>query len=469
MAYFQAKAFQSVEASAFARAKKLADLAIKTNTNDSGNPTAAGYQQAVSILSPYINSSKEKDAIDAQRLIAGYSNSLDKLTTKERNQNETVSAFKLQEQDAYFTSADGDYGSFRNPGDIVDATSESLDGLVLAVSNAIDVRNANDESTDALEGYLRELTDRANAMRDLSTKYNTGQLGQGQTLDGFGYFVDTNPLDGTIRRAAVLPVGMLPSGIGEGYKRLEATSQLGSGLLPVYAPATQDERGEYVSRIGDAVWSGISSDGALRKNKASKGSTYLFQDGGFNLNDSTKFQLNKTKVGNGSFVSGAIGRDADGNIVEGTFYRGTDGKLYKVNADTFEKFKSDPILGQKVNNYIPRVSPTDAKSLLQEAVDLPDDRISRESKITGLQNQAAAAQAESDRLNNLGFFGQLKEGFSIMNERAKTAQTQRQAEFFAAKNRQSPPEAAPVGTEAPNIIESGKKFFQKVGSFFSGK
>ena len=47
-------------------------------------------------------------------------------------------------------------------------------------------------------------------MRDLRSKFERGELGEGQMLDGFGYYVDTNPLDGSIRGAALLPVGLAP-------------------------------------------------------------------------------------------------------------------------------------------------------------------------------------------------------------------------------------------------------------------
>ena len=285
---FAKRTLQKIADTGFARAKKLADLAIKTNTDSSGSPTTRGYELALSYLQPFTGSINEAEALDAQRLIAGYGNSLDKLSSKKRDQSETVAAFKLQELDSYFTTFDGDIGSFRNPADLIDTTSEALDGLVLGVINAIDEKQANSDSTDALYSYLNDLNKRADSMRDLRNKFQNGEL-NGKTLDGFGYYVDTNPLDGNIRGAALIPVGMAPDGLTSGYRRLEATSNVGGALLPVYAPAQQDALGEYVARVGDATWSG-SGSGALQA-KDAKTSKALFGEGGFNISDNSVFRV----------------------------------------------------------------------------------------------------------------------------------------------------------------------------------
>ena len=142
MSAFAKSRFQTVGDTGFARAKKLAALAIKTNTDAAGNPTARGYELAMSYLQPYIDSDRETDALSAQTLIAGYGNSLDKLSAKQRNQAETVAAFKLQELDSYFTSFDGEMGGFRDPVGLIGVTSEALDSLVLGVINAIDEKEA---------------------------------------------------------------------------------------------------------------------------------------------------------------------------------------------------------------------------------------------------------------------------------------------------------------------------------------
>lgn len=472
------RALQTVGDSGFGRAKKLADLTLKTNTDASGGYTAAGYEQAISILQPFIGSGKESEALDAQRLIASYSNNLTKIQSKQKDQNETVAAFKLQENDAYFTSFDGDVGGFRNPGDLVNASSQALDNLVLGVINAIDEKEVNGDSTDSLYTYLNELQKRADTMRDLNNRYENGELGDGQVLDGFGYYVDTNPIDGSIRGAALLPVGQTPEGITAGYRRLDATTKLGGSNLPVYAPAQRDSTGQYVSRIGGNTWSG-TGDGALSSDKGS------WSEGSFNISDSTLYPVKTSKIDKGQFGIGLIGRDEQGNPVEGMFYRGVDDKLYSVDNQTLEGFRQDPILAAKLDGYIPRFSPTEMKDLSSQAVPFTTDRLGRESKIAGFQSEAAIAQAEADKWQNMGFFQKVNEGFKSLTGGLDVGGAVKEAaiqatpvaggvvnagraiekanSFFANRtNKPNTPDEAPA-SGGNDIIEKGKSFFRKVG------
>lgn len=449
---------QDIQDSGFARAKKLAALTIKTNTFN-GKVSSRGYEQAMNILAPYTSSSKEMEALDAQNLVASYGNKLDKLSKKERDQNETVSSFKMQEMDSYFTSFDGDIGSFRKPTDLIGTTSESLDQLVLGVINAIDDKQANDESTDALYGYLDDLQKRADTMRDLKNRHENGELGEGQALDGFGYYVDTNPLDGSIRRAALLPVGIAPEGLTGGFKRLGATTRIGGALLPVYAPATRDSYGEYKAKVGDAVWSG-TGDAALNADKAGN-SKYLFEEGGFDISNVNTFRTSKSGISKGSFGKGLTGSDVDGKPVETIFYRGNDGKLYNVDQSTVERFKQDPILKSKLEGYVQQFSPTEIRNIAKEAITLPDDRIGKESRIAGFQSQAESAQTESDKLQNMGFFKKLWTGLKGTTEDLLSKKaTQPTTSFFGSKNIPTKPEI-PMGGSTPDIVEGGKEFFRQ--------
>ena len=459
MAFKTQRVLTRIQNSGFARAKKLADLAIKTNVDGNGRPTSRGYEQAISYLQPYLGSGNQNEAIDAQRLIAGYSNSFTKLDKKQKDQTETVAAFKLQEMDAYFSSFDGDVSSFRKPADLISATSESLDNLVLGVINAIDEKQANNDSTDALYSYLNDINKRADSLRDLKNKFESGQL-TGQTLDGFGYYVDTNPLDGSVRAAALLPAGLAPDGLVSGYRRLEATANVGGAMLPVYAPVQQDAMGEYTAKIGDAVWAGTGS-GALQARDAKK-SKNLFAEGGFDITDPMTFPVRQNTIEKGSFGKGFIGRDRDGNPVESVFYRGANSKLYKVDQSTLEQFKKDPILKSKLDGYVTQFSPTEIKELSRDAIPFTEDRTAFESKIAGFQQESAVFQQEADRIDSLGFFGKVKEGLKTMFGGGQNPPASTPApSFFANKNVPNKPEEAPTGGSAENIIDSGNSFFRK--------
>jgi len=452
------RALQSIADTGFTRAQKLADLSIKINTDSSGGATKRGYEQAIGYLQPYIDSGKKNEAIDAQRAIAGYNNSLDKLNSKERDQNETVAAFKLQEYDSYFTSFDGDTGGFRDPSSLIGTTSDSLDSLVLGVINAIDDKQAKGDSTDQLYGYLNDLNKRADIMRDLRNRFEKGQL-TGQTLDGFGYYVDTNPLDGSVRAAALIPAGIAPADVTKGFHRLEATTNVGGALLPVYAPAQQNALGEYTARVGDATWNG-TGQGTLQASNASQ-SKNLFQEGGFSISDGAVFPVRSSSLDKGAFGRGFIGRDSNGNPVESIFYRGVDNKLYSVDQATLDSFQKDPQLSKKLDGYVTQFSPTETKNLMKDATPFAPDRIGRESKISGLQTQADAAQAEADRMQGMGFFEKLKSGFTAPSSQTPAIPEEPKASFFDNKNNPTKPQEPTISNSAPDIVEQGKSFFRK--------
>lgn len=475
------RALVRINDSGYTRAKKLATLALRTNVDGKGNTTAQGYQSAIATLSPYLQSQNSKEALDAQVVLAGYNNSLTKTTNQKRDQNEAVSSYKLQEADAYFTKFDGDIGSFRNPTDLIDTTSKSLDTLLVSVIDTIQNKKADGESTDALYAYYNDLAKRASDMRELSNKFQKGELPAGQALDGYGYYVNTDPITGQVRGAALIPVNNPPAGLTDGYKRLDATSKVGESVLPVYAPAQKTSDGSYVARVGTNTWSG-SDSGALagEKNAAN------FTDGKFSIKDTNAFPLATTNIDKGSFVKGYSGKDAEGNPVETIYYKGQDNKLYSVDQNTIDTFKKDPLLANKLSGYVQQLSPSEINDLKGTAQPFTPDRIGYESKITSMNQQTAAAQAEADRLNPTGFFDKAKLiGGEIMDS-LKTKNGGRNLlsapatdggtpapdttptnSFFNRKNAPNKPDSAPTGANAQSIIDSGKAIFSGAKSFFN--
>jgi hypothetical protein len=89
--------------------------------------------------------------------------------------------------------------------------------------------------------------------------------------------------------------------------------------------------------------------------------------------------------------------------------------------------------------------------------------------MTSIQTEADKANAEASRLENMGFFGQVKEGLSALGERGKQSTEEAKTTFFENKNVPNKPDEPIVGKSVPDIIESGKQFFRNVGGFFSKK
>jgi hypothetical protein len=189
---------------------------------------------------------------------------------------------------------------------------------------------------------------------------------------------------------------------------------LWGGALPVYAPTTQNALGEYVAKVGGAEWVGTGS-GALTVSKKS-GDSAIFKPNGFNIKDNTQFPTQSNDIGKGEFVRGFAGYDEAGNSVEAVLYRGVDGKFYSVDDKTMESFSSDPLLSNKLNGYVKRMSPSEMRVLSQQAQPMGEGFAGREGRVANAQSNLSVAQGEKSRLQSLGFFGQVKEGLKQMGE-----------------------------------------------------
>lgn len=438
------------------QAKKLADLYIKSHTNDAGDVVDPNvYQYAIdTYLAPFAGQ------VDADRAIATYANKVKDISSKARTLEDTVAGFKRQELDSWFNNVDGDVG-FRNPEVLAMNTSQALDNVLVQVLNAIDERRASNQSIDSLVTYADTLAQRADSMRDLSNKLVSGQLPSDQALDGYGYFVDTNPLDGSVRGAALVPVNNAPEDITKGMRRVEANAPLGTGKVPVYLPAQQDESGYWVAQIGSNKFSG-SGTGALMGDKTD------FEKDNFNINDNTRYPVKTTTLNPGDFGRIPLGaRDESGKPIDSIIYKGFDNKLYNLdNPDVYAAVKGDQFLGKKLDGYVTRLSPLEAQDVRTQVQPLSTDVVARSSKIMNLQSEAATARAEADRLENRGFFEKVGSGLAEEAGQVKKAVTG----FFSSRVNK------PAGQERDNqssggqsvgekVINAGKGFFKKINPF----
>lgn len=481
MATLQARAFKTVQGgSGFARAKKLADLAIEKSTDESGKTTAQGLQQAIAMLEPFMSSSNE--GIDAQRIVADYGNKLRGIKAKELEQNETVSSFQRQEDALYFVRDDD---SFRDPSVLISDTSVALDSLILSVHDAIDEGRAQNKDVDGLLGYLDKLNKRGDAMRDLREKAENGMLGNGQSLNGFGYYVDTDPMTGDVRGAAIVPTDNAPDGVVSGFKRLGTTANVRGALLPVYAPAQKDANGKYVSKVGETTWSGSDSK-ALAANETGRFESFV-SDGGFTLSDKNSFPIKEKTLSADSFGTGIIGRDVDGMPVHGLVYKSRDNNVYQIDDETRKKMEADPVMGSKLNGYIPRFSPEEFKQVIKTAKPFDDEIFAKESAIATMRNQTARMAsdlAKDDGRMSIfkdaaGYIGsKLRAGAQALDSSfqqsiATPSVVQRNPETRRVERVRNTPnkpdEASGVGNSGADIVDSGSGFFRKAANFFTRK
>ena len=118
--------------SAVVRAKRLADLYLKQHTNSAGDVTDPEVYRYVTenILAPY------EDDLTVQQKIATYQNNVKDLNAKNFAQDNTLSVFRQNVQEALYLRGE----TIRKPGDMALASSTALDNIVnsldLAIANA---------------------------------------------------------------------------------------------------------------------------------------------------------------------------------------------------------------------------------------------------------------------------------------------------------------------------------------------
>lgn len=426
--------------SAFTLAKKRAALALKLNTDAEGNPTAKSYQTAAAFIAPFADSSDPEDAADANGILAGYQNENTAINAARQRQLRSLGDFKRREYDSYFSSSDLDVATFRNAGVLALNTSEELDSIVLDLVGTINSDRENGHETDELEGFLEKVTQRADAMRDFANKVQTGELGQGEFVGNFGYYVDADPDTGKVRGAAILPVNLKPDGIGEGYDRAPVTTTINGAVLPVYMPVGQDVQGRKVMRAGTFTWAKEGNepfdadDAKTRKQFGAEGS--------FSLDDRNTFSVADNSRPKGTFAKAVTGFDENGNPVYKSMFYGKDGKKYLLKPEDFASLSADPVLGPKANGYIPSMSPGQFSAESVDALPFSQDVSASENKMF-----------HNERKNSLLAENGVPVGYS-RNKPPIGGNVNDNV------NRQNVPDEAPVGG-IKGIIEKGKSFFRK--------
>jgi len=444
MGTFQAKAFQVVGSNAFTRAKKLADLYLKTNVDGKGDPLSRGYEQAIEALQSF-TLEEGNVGIDAQRLVADYANKLTKLSEKKSRMSRNLGQLKLDEREIYFVNANGGRQDIiRDVPQIVSNIAESLTSHKLAVENAIENAIENNESTSDLQNYLMELDGRYRQMTELYNDSVNGELNQGELRNDYGVFVDADQGDGSVNSVGIVPIGNLPPGISKSdFKRVDSSSNYGGVFLPTYSKFTTDGLGTHKARIGSKVWSGTGDLELSYDKRNSVEKEFKNKPGDFNLGGTSLMQ---NPLRPGTFSKSYVGVDENGNPAEKLFYVGQDNKLYNVEDKSV--FGNDSLIAKDIKNAT-IIDPSFAKSLLQSE-NIEPLRMTPMTKSVDITQSTPAPQEEPS------FFGKMRKAITPKRET-----------FFESKNIPTKPEEPTVGTSTPDIVEQGKSIFRKVGGFFN--
>lgn len=432
----------------FAKAKKIAELYVSTNTNDAGvvkNPEV--YQSVIeNILKPYAGT------VDGQNLIASYINKSKKLTTANNKSETTVAALKEKEYASWYVDDDsaGDT-SFRNPAWVAQVTSESLDMIVAETSLAIIQARDNNESTAELNQYLNGLITRSDRMRSVSGSLNDGVEA---SLDGYGYFVDSDPNTGEIRGASFMPTDQDFGGLATNKKRTNSTITVGNKSVPVYLPFVTDDQGIEKSQLGGVTY---EYDG-----------TNLYASGqeSLALSDRNAYQGAISKIQLGQVYQTFNGKvNIDGSFKRDYVYVGNDNTIYKFGDDNLEgqKFLKSMREAGNLGENVLRLNPADVADFPTQPLPSDTSNLSysegRSNTISRYQREGAALQAESDRLQSLSPIGEVVEGAGELVSKGVSAVKG----FFSRKNvpakQEEPGQSISGQSSGVDVVDSGRSFF----------
>jgi len=427
---FSQSNFKRVEGSGAARAKKLADLYIKNHTTGNKVDDPAVYQYVNdNYLAPYM------DDLGVQQKMADYLNKAELLASTKQQIAGSLAALKLKEQGAWYVDEDEAGGStFRSPLNVARATSESLDRLVAESVLAGNEQRKLGKDASEIDNYLFDLNRKADRMRSVVTQIENGQTGE---LDGYGYYVDSDPNTGTIRGATFAPTDIEVDDISTNKTRTDSTIKISGADIPVYLNSIKNSSGQLVSKFGDTTYQGDT-------NLLSGGEKSVL------LADPSKYKFDGTFLDRGKVYQSFTGETyQDGSPKKKLFYRGFDDKVYSFNDDDqqgkalIESLKS---VGGVNIDHIPRINPFTATRIVANPLSSSTrNEGALAAKIIPAQQNAEVSQKESDRLNSMGSFGLIGEGIKS---------------FFGNKNTPNKPDVAPVRT-SEDMVDSGQGFFRK--------
>ena len=335
-------------ASGVTMAKKLADLYVSSHTNEAGNVVdPAVYQHAIeTYLLPYAGN------IDADNAIANYTNSMKKIANKHATSKQAVGNFKLQERDIFFVTPSS---SYREDilGDLPTMVSQITDELALhnlEILRAIDTAEANGDNTHELESYLIQSQTRLNKMMELNNDVLTGSVNQGELFNEIGIFIDADQDDGSVRGIGVLPIdGMegLPGLNKDDFRRIEASTDLGGGFLPVFGTYGQNQWGEWQVNINGNKWSGTGNQPLQFEGRESVNPNLDAEDGAFSISN---LQMKTPGIQANRFFRGYTGFDENNNPKEQYYYADAQGMVYSVSDEDVASLRNDPTQSSFIRN-----------------------------------------------------------------------------------------------------------------------
>ncbi len=437
----------STSGSGATEALRLYNRAVAQSAGESGlieNPDI--FREArQKYLEPYA------DDIRVSTKMAESVNEENRLRDKINDVNLASSVFK--------ESVDGmirDYAKsyYQNPQNLILTTAYVYNTAVDELADEIENRRASGQSVGELQSLLTNYSRKADSMTRLARQTLAGKP---QNPNAYGWFIRTNPDDGSIIDIALDVVDSIER--QSGYKRTNSMY----GNVPVWTNTVTDENGKEVARIGSNKFEleKDSDTGAeILKNTAKQWGRYFksLLPGGEKPSEAKEAvrTLNLGAIQFGDVLNlpqGSIAKDASGRY----YYYGSDG-VYKANKkEDLEKFLN--FSGVPASDVDARAYPISRNEVQSFGSFTNEDGTSRiiDDKLLG----GISAKA-TNQVNLLPPVEQrAREAFSAApNPGNAPAPENQPAPFQVPRKSPGVKEPAQVGKQSTNdfLKESGKQF-----------
>lgn len=348
------------------------NLLVEEGKDQTGNLTDPNiYREARKILEPYA------DNTQVQLKIADSVNDENRLRERLEDVQFSVNEYKRIEQEALKNNAKSFYTT---PSALIAANSYTYNAIVDELENEVAERRASGLPVGELLGMLNTYQDKARS----STRLTRLKLeGNEQFNKAWGWFVKTNPEDGSIISMEIAPVD------GSDKKGQYSITNGEYDGIPIWANTYKDEDGNTVARVGANRFEDDDGELKLKDRRVFGRWVKSLLPGGEKPGDvgrNTK-QVNFNSVGFSDVANlpkGSVTNDSSGNF----YFYGDDGRVYKAEDErTLKEYMTQT--GKQVPESIFDISFPVTSEEVRGYGNFSEDRIINENFLGGLKDQQA--------------------------------------------------------------------------------
>jgi hypothetical protein len=442
----------------FTIAQDRAQLAIKKAIR--AGDKAKGLEEAMTHILPWIEQGTIKERLDAETLYEGYNTELTTIKEKSRESNRSKGEYELALNSMYKVDQDD---AMRSPAAVINEITSDFDFISGRLRDEINFKTEKGDDATALQLLLDEHSSTVESLRAMQRDVLGGSVkldvnGKPTMLDGFGFLVEPDPIDGSIVSTSLLPQSKLA-----GKGRTSVSVPLGSSAaIPVYGTIKQDQQTKYV-QLGDARFyppksvfsSNTDVSGKIFSPSTENTVKFSEEPGAFSLTPEL-FKKRERGLKPRQIVYANLGVDEEtGQPLRSYLYQNEDGKVFKMNKEKVDALVKDPAFTYAMNGG--DGGGLSRQSLVSSLVNISPDDFEVHSK--NAEELFSAANFDE------GLMARRK----AIPERVLRATTENPPQgaeapektvFFGQKNRSVGIKESKSGT-TEGVMERAKSFFRK--------